>query len=67
MGKRHDAIGIKQAIRYEWMQKTTNLMLAGLSVEEIRAELHQYLEDRMGSGVRGAAVQKLDPLQYPFL
>lgn len=53
MGKRHEAIGIKQAIRYEWMQKTTNLLLAGLAAEEIRAELHTYLEDRMGSGVRG--------------
>lgn len=50
---RHQAVGIKQAIRYEWMQKTTNLLLAGLSADEIRAELHTYLEDRMGSGRRG--------------
>ena len=30
MGKRHEAIGIKQAIRFEWMQKAANLLLAGL-------------------------------------
>ncbi len=29
MGKRHESIGIKQVIRYEWMEKTTNMMLAG--------------------------------------
>ena len=32
MGKRHEAIGIKQAIRLEWMQKATNLLLSGLDV-----------------------------------
>lgn len=52
MSKRHDAIGIKQAIRYEWMQKTANLMLAGLDAKAIRQELHEYLADRMGSGER---------------
>jgi hypothetical protein len=52
MGKRHDAIGIKQAIRYEWMQKTAHLLLAGLDAKAIRQELHDYLHDRMGSGVR---------------
>lgn len=54
MGKRHEAIGIKQAIRYEWMQKTTNLMLAGMTAADVRAGLHDYLEDRLGSGSRGS-------------
>jgi hypothetical protein len=53
MGKRHDAIGIKQAIRFEWMQKAANLVLAGLEIKAIRLELDEYLSDRMGSGVRG--------------
>ncbi len=50
MGKRHDAIGIKQTIRYEWMQKTANLLLAGLEAKSIRKELHEFLADRKGSG-----------------
>ena len=33
MSKRHDVIGIKQVIRIEWMQKTTNLMLAGVDAK----------------------------------
>jgi len=52
VSKRHEAIGIKQAIRFEWMEKTVNLLLSGLDTKEIRQELHEYLNDRMGSGVR---------------
>ena len=37
---RHDSIGIKQVIPYEWLQKTASLTLAGLSPKEIREELH---------------------------
>jgi len=47
MTKRHDSIGIKQTIRYEWMQKTSSLMLAGLKSNEIRKELHNYLTEKM--------------------
>ena len=43
MGKRHEAIGIKQAIRFEWMQKAANLLLAGLEAKTIRQELHEFL------------------------
>ena len=53
MGKRHDAIGIKQAIRFEWMQKVTNLLLAGLDAKTIRKELHEFLADRKGNGSEG--------------
>lgn len=53
MGKRHQAIGIKQVIRYEWMQKSADLLLAGLGPQAIRQELHDYLTDRKGSGSRG--------------
>ena len=48
MGKRHEAIGIKQAIRFEWMQKAANLLLAGLDAKTIRQELHEFLADRKG-------------------
>lgn len=50
MGKRHDAIGIKQIIRLEWMQKTANLLLAGLDASSIRQELHDFLSERKGDG-----------------
>lgn len=53
MGKRHDVIGIKQAIRYEWMQKTTNLLLAGLDAKMIRQELHEFISESKGNSVEG--------------
>lgn len=53
MGKRHEVIGIKQAIRFEWMQKAANLLLAGLDAKTIRQELHEFLADRKGNGTEG--------------
>ncbi len=53
MGKRHEAIGIKQAIRFEWVQKAANLLLAGLDAKTIRQELHEFLADRKGNGAEG--------------
>ena len=55
--QRHEALGIKQVIRFEWMVKTVNLLLAGLDKKQIRQELHEYLSESKGSGataVRGA-------------
>lgn len=53
ISKRHEAIGIKQAIRFEWMQKATNLLLAGLDAKNIRQELHEFLTERKGNGAKG--------------
>lgn len=53
MVKRHEAIGIKQAIRFEWMQKAANLLLVGLDAKTIRQELHEFLSDRKGNGTEG--------------
>jgi hypothetical protein len=53
MGKRYNAIGIKQAIRFEWMQKAANLLLAGLDDKTIRQELHEILADKKGDGSEG--------------
>lgn len=58
MGKRHEAVGIKQAIRFEWMQKASNLLLAGLAPKAVRQELHEFLADRTASNpgiARGAS------------
>jgi len=53
MSKRHETIGIKQVIRFEWMQKTANLLLAGLDAKTIRQELHAFLADQKGNGSAG--------------
>jgi len=53
MGTRYEAIGIKQAIRFEWMQKAANLLLSGLDAQAIRQELHEFLADRKGNGSEG--------------
>lgn len=45
MDSRYEAIGIKQTLRLEWMQKTTHLLLAGLGESTIRQELHASLID----------------------
>lgn len=50
MGQRHETIGIKQAIYFEWMQKTANLLLAGLDTKTIRQEFREFLADRKGNG-----------------
>lgn len=51
MSKRHEAIGLKQAIRLEWMEKAANLLLAGLDAKTIREELQEYLSDKRVTGV----------------
>ena len=51
--KRYSTIGIKQIVRIEWMEKTSNLLLSGLSNDEIRQELKIYLIDKMGNGSTG--------------
>lgn len=49
--KRHTAIGIKQVIRLEWIQKTANLVLAGLDAKTIRPALHELLFVRQQHGL----------------
>ncbi|MFA5623571.1 MAG: hypothetical protein WC966_00745 [Bradymonadales bacterium] len=58
MRKRHEVIGIKQVIRFEWMQKAANLLLAGLDAKTIRHELHEFLKDRKGNGTVGERSEK---------
>lgn len=53
MGRRHKAIGIKQVIRLEWIQKAANLLLAGLDAKTVRQELHTFLAVRKGNGSEG--------------
>ncbi|MDD2366096.1 MAG: hypothetical protein PHN84_08025 [Desulfuromonadaceae bacterium] len=43
MSARHDLIGIKQILRLDWLEKTTNLLFAGMEGKYIRKELHDFL------------------------
>lgn len=57
MNRRHEKLGIKQTVQKEWMDKTVQMMLAGLSEKEIRNELDEYLSTQKqsgGIGERGA-------------
>lgn len=58
MDKRHETIGIKQVIRFEWMQKVANLLLAGFDAKTIRRELHELLSDSNGNATEGKRSDK---------
>jgi len=50
MSKRHSTIGIKQIIRYEWMEKTSSMLLAGMDEISIRQELNEFIMSHKGDG-----------------
>ena len=50
MKKRHKKLGIKQTIQRHWMDKTVQMVLAGMSKKEIRVELDDYLSTQRQSG-----------------
>lgn len=53
---RFDEIGMSQRVRLEWLEHTTQLVLAGLARPEIEAELKVLLQDKLsvgGTAVRG--------------
>ncbi len=58
MGKRHEKIGIKQTIQKHWMDRTVQMMLAGMSEKEIRLELDNYLATQKQSGGIGERGKK---------
>lgn len=51
--KRHDKLGIKQTIQKHWMDRVVQMMLAGMSESDIRAELAEYLRTQKQSGGTG--------------
>lgn len=58
MGKRHEKLGIKQTLQKHWMDFTVQMMLAGMSKEEIRAELDNFLATQKQSGGTGERGEK---------
>lgn len=56
MGKRHEAIGIKQVTRMEWYDYALNLILDGQNPNAIRTRLDEIIRERLqvgGYGERG--------------
>ena len=58
MKDRFQKLGIKQTIQRHWMDHTVQMMLAGMSEQEIRAELDDYLSTRKQSGGTGERGKK---------
>ena len=58
MSNRHEKLGIKQTIQRNWMDKTLQMLLAGLSEKEIRLELDEYLSTQKQSGGVGERGKK---------
>jgi hypothetical protein len=55
---RHEKLAFKQIVRLEWMDRTLNLVLAGLSEKEIRTDLDRYMATQMQKGGEGAIRNK---------
>lgn len=53
MGKRHDAVGIKQVVRLEWYDYALDMLLEGLPSKEIRGQLDEFIRERLQSGGYG--------------
>jgi hypothetical protein len=53
MGKRHEAIGIKQVVRLEWYDYALDMLLDGQKPEQIRGQLDEFIRERLQSGGYG--------------
>ena len=53
MGKRHEKLGVKQTIQKSWMDRSLQMILAGMPEKEIRSELNDYLSTQLQSGGTG--------------
>lgn len=50
MRDRHQKLGIKQTIQKNWMDRVVQMMLTGMSEQEIRSDLDQFLSTQKQSG-----------------
>lgn len=58
MNNRYEKLGIKQTLQKSWMDKTVQMLLAGLTEREIRAELDEFLSTQKQSGGVGERGKK---------
>ena len=54
MTERLKKIGIKQVVRYEWMERTLQMLLADMKPLDIKQELFDHLENKKQSGGLGS-------------
>lgn len=62
MDDRYKKLGFKQVVRLEWMDKTVQMLLAGMTPTDIRRELDAYLATQKqsgGEGERGKVAYKM--------
>lgn len=53
MGKRHEAIGIKQVVRLDWYDYALDMLLDGQQATQIRLQLDEFIRERLQSGGYG--------------
>ena len=53
MGKRHEAIGIKQVVRLEWYDYALDMLLSSQTHSDIRKQLDEFIRERLQSGGYG--------------
>ena len=53
MNNRYEKIGIKQAVRLEWLEHTLELVMSGVTPKDMREELKAYLANRKDDGSFG--------------
>jgi hypothetical protein len=58
MGKRHEAIGIKQVVRMEWYDYALDMLINCTSPKEIRKQLDAFICERLESGGYGERGEK---------
>lgn len=58
MNNRHTKLAFKQIVRLEWLNRTLNLVVAGLTEKEIRNDLNGYISTQMQGGGEGAERNK---------
>ena len=66
-GTRHEKLGIKQTIQKAWMDRVVQMLLAGISEKEIRADLDEFLATRLQSGGIGVRGKNTYPMAIGIL
>jgi hypothetical protein len=56
--KNNDKLGIKQTLQRPWMDRAVQMLLAGMSEKEIRADLNEFLKTQKQSGGIGERGRK---------
>jgi hypothetical protein len=50
MTRRIDQIGFSQRVRLEWLERTANMILAGIDKAGVKGDLREFLKDKVSVG-----------------